>query len=163
MSWRNLPAIIAIAVWPLSLYPDMWPSFCFVWRLGTRMYGCPISKMSCSDPDSNVHGANMGPTWVLSVGPRWAPWWPHEPCYQGTWLKYIRPETGRGEGSAGWIITPTVVSAAWNLTPTDRSIKFSQKNDPKRVAEYENLTIITQREWLKTKKWYPTGVFLTIE
>ena len=24
------------------------------------------------------HGAYLGP-----VGPRWAPWWPHEPCYQG--------------------------------------------------------------------------------
>ena len=31
-----------------------------------------------SNPDSKVHGANMGPTWVLS-----APDGPHEPCYQG--------------------------------------------------------------------------------
>ena len=32
--------------------------------------------------DSKVHGANMGPTWVLSApdGPKC---WPHEPCYQG--------------------------------------------------------------------------------
>ena len=29
-------------------------------------------------PDSKVHGAHMGTT-----GPRWAPRWPHEPCYQG--------------------------------------------------------------------------------
>ena len=29
-------------------------------------------------PESKVHGTNMGP-----AGPRWAPWWPHEPCYQG--------------------------------------------------------------------------------
>ena len=28
--------------------------------------------------DSKVHGAHLG-----SVGPRWAPCWPHEPCYQG--------------------------------------------------------------------------------
>ena len=34
-------------------------------------------------PDSKVHGANMGPTWVRSVSPRWAPCRPHEPCYQG--------------------------------------------------------------------------------
>ena len=58
-------------------------------------------------PDSKVHAANMGPTWVLSapdgphvglvnqgswgkhgahlgpVGPRWAPCWPREPYYQG--------------------------------------------------------------------------------
>ena len=30
------------------------------------------------NPDSKVHGANMGPTWILL-----APCWPHEPCYQG--------------------------------------------------------------------------------
>ena len=29
-------------------------------------------------PDSKVHVANIGPTWVL-----WAPCWPHEPCYLG--------------------------------------------------------------------------------
>ena len=29
-------------------------------------------------PDSKVCGASMGPT-----GPRWAPCWPHEPCYLG--------------------------------------------------------------------------------
>ena len=31
----------------------------------------------CHDiPDSKVHEAHLGPT-----GPRWAPCWPHEPCY----------------------------------------------------------------------------------
>ena len=30
------------------------------------------------NPDSKVHGANMGP-----AGPRWAQCCPHEPCYQG--------------------------------------------------------------------------------
>ena len=29
-------------------------------------------------PDSKVHGAHLGPS-----GPRWAPYWPHEPCYLG--------------------------------------------------------------------------------
>ena len=37
-------------------------------------------------PDSKVHGANMGPTWVLS-----APDGPHEPCFQGVYsTKYAR-------------------------------------------------------------------------
>ena len=31
-------------------------------------------------PDSRVHGAHLGP-----VSPRWAPCFPHEPCYQGTY------------------------------------------------------------------------------
>ena len=33
------------------------------------------------------HGAHLGP-----VGPRWAPYWPHEPCYQGHQSKYILRE-----------------------------------------------------------------------
>ena len=32
-----------------------------------------------------------------------------------------------------------------------------------RVAQYENFTNISQREWLKTKKWYLTGACLTFE
>ena len=35
------------------------------------------------NPDSEVHGAIMGPTWVLS-----APDGPHEPCYQGIHMEW---------------------------------------------------------------------------
>ena len=45
----------------------------------------------------------------------------------GGWVAALRPKTGRGEGSEWWILTPTGVS------------NF-QKNDPKRVAKYENFT-----------------------
>ena len=34
-----------------------------------------------TNPDSKVHGDNMGPTWVLL-----APDGPHKPCYQGTYV-----------------------------------------------------------------------------
>ena len=37
-------------------------------------------------PDSKVHVAHMGPTWVLS-----APCWPHEPCYQACMLRWCVP------------------------------------------------------------------------
>ena len=37
-------------------------------------------------PDSNVHGANMGPTWVLL-----APCWPHEPCFLGYHISVTKP------------------------------------------------------------------------
>ena len=36
------------------------------------------------DPDSKAHGANMG-AYLGLTGPRWAPCWPHELCYQGKW------------------------------------------------------------------------------
>ena len=39
-------------------------------------------------PDNKVHGgqhgAHLGP-----VGPRWAPCWPHEPCYRGIEIEPI--------------------------------------------------------------------------
>ena len=37
-----------------------------------------------SNPDSKVRGAHLGP-----VGPRWAPCWHHEPCYQGSCWKCL--------------------------------------------------------------------------
>ena len=38
-----------------------------------------VGKEKLHVPDSKVHGANTGPT----GGPRWAPCWPHKPCYLG--------------------------------------------------------------------------------
>ena len=72
-------------------YSDMNPSYiksisyysvyhCYIATAGVK----PARKNACHiNPDSKVHGANMGPTWTLS-DPRWAPCWPHEPCYQET-------------------------------------------------------------------------------
>ena len=39
-------------------------------------------------PDSKVHRANMGSTWVLSA-PDGPPCWPHEPCYQGIFMSFV--------------------------------------------------------------------------
>ena len=47
-----------------------------------------MSKNFCRRlyPDSKIHGAHLDP-----VGPRWAPCWPHESCYQGifSWVEII--------------------------------------------------------------------------
>ena len=48
---------------------------CWQWTI------CPPFPGDGMYPDSKVHGANMGHH-LGPVGPRWAPWWPHEPCYQ---------------------------------------------------------------------------------
>ena len=69
----------------------------------------------------------------------------------------LRPETGRGEGSAGWIFTPNAVSAGWIITPTGASI--FHKNDPKRVAKFHKYY---STRWDQNEKMIPaTGVFLT--
>ena len=51
-------------------------------------------------PDSKVHGASMGPTWVLS-----APCWPHEPCYQGMHKSTVtwREPSPSEEISSAWL------------------------------------------------------------
>ena len=48
--------------------------------------------------DSKVHGANMGPTWVLSVSDG-----PHEPCYQGS----VSEATLKEIKNRGWCRTAT--------------------------------------------------------
>ena len=63
------------------------------------------------------------------------------------------PQTGKGDRSAGVNFHPNWSTQGVNFNP-NWSIKFSQKW-PKKVAKYENLTNITQREWLKTKKIIP--------
>ena len=35
------------------------------------------------------HGAHLGP-----AGPRWAPCWPHEPCYQGSTILWLDVQPG---------------------------------------------------------------------
>ena len=84
----------------------------------------------------------------------------------------LRPKTGRGEWSAGWIFTLTGVSTGWIFTPTGVTTRWNftptrvsnfHKNDPKRMARYENSAIFTQWEWLKMKKEYPTGICFTFE
>ena len=66
----------------------------------------------CIVPDSKVHGANMGPT--CPVGPRWAPCWPHEPCYLGclsyrhTAISMVLPQ----EAVAASAAAPTAM-ASW--------------------------------------------------
>ena len=75
----------------------------------------------CKYPDSKVHGANMGDTWVLCswgqhgahlgpIGPRWTPCWSHEPCDQGMFA-----EVG---------VTPVwhYIPARWNFVPSWASI-----------------------------------------
>ena len=53
-------------------------SNCFLDLLGYLRFTKWLLAYPLNSPDSKVHGANMGPTWVLS-----APDGPHEPCYQG--------------------------------------------------------------------------------
>ena len=43
-----------------------------------RLTSKETARLLVTCPDSKVHGAHLGP-----VSPRWAPCWPHEPCYKG--------------------------------------------------------------------------------
>ena len=66
----------------------------------------------------------------------------------------LPPETGKGERSAGWIFTPTGLSAEWIFTPT-------------RVSNFRRnmkmLQILPKESASEQKRWCPTGVCLTFE
>ena len=81
----------------LLLHCSKRPCFTFVWSRNTeivrpkqqwRNKRSMLTLMGCVlltvwrkwfyYPDSQVHVAHLGP-----IGPRWAPFWPHEPCYDG--------------------------------------------------------------------------------
>ena len=62
------------------------------------------------------HGAHLGP-----VGPRWAPCWPYEPCYQGLSYSSRTLCLGRVDVQNGWNITlrgflPAIVINYCNMT-----------------------------------------------
>ena len=63
-------------------------------KMGSNMRPRYIQFRDIHDRDiSGLHctliARRMGPTWAHlgPIGPRWAPCWPHEPCYLGT-IKY---------------------------------------------------------------------------
>ena len=67
--WWHNPTMYVCVTWPQNVN---------TWR--PRQNGRHLPD----DPDSKVHGAHLG-----HVGPRWAPWWPHESCYQGIFSNFL--------------------------------------------------------------------------
>ena len=66
-SWRKLLCYFWIVNRFCAVYPIYHGCLCLC-SLIARFMGLTWGQ----------HGAHLGP-----VGPRWAPCWPHEPCYQG--------------------------------------------------------------------------------
>ena len=57
-----------------------WNSFWFNWKMVNHKMVSKTAQLLQPRYQSSwdQHGAHLGP-----VGPRWAPSWPHAPCYQG--------------------------------------------------------------------------------
>ena len=79
ISWKNFMVHhllqFILVILQTFLLVDHTGAFTFLLKIVFKSY----IKIPVINPDRKVHGANLGP-----VGPRWAPCWPHEPCYQGT-------------------------------------------------------------------------------
>ena len=99
------PVIILPAHWDPYLLPEHWDPITPTCTLGPN-----YSYLHIGNPHTSTGGICLG------GGGGGAP----------------RPATGRGEGSTGWIFTPTGVSTGWISTPNGVSNFY--KNDPKRVA-----------------------------
>ena len=53
-----------------------------IWYMISPVYS--LYKYSHIASSCGQHGAHLGP-----VGPRWAPCWPHEPCYLGIFISKV--------------------------------------------------------------------------
>ena len=142
-------------------FPLHWPqreSLWYIWpfNLWTKFW---VSMQSF--PDSKVHGANMGPIWVLS-----APCRPHEPCHQGYFLEenllfimvplelgkvhncgnlqkaFSLLKTGWGLPSSRYEYGATVVSP-WDTCPSRKP--FSQWKH-----SFQMKAVLSLAEWLVT-------------
>ena len=63
-------------------------------KLGSQIHKCWHPRQQSS---WGQYGAHLGP-----VGPRWAPCWPHEPCYQGLAVWLAIRTSWHGEKSLRW-------------------------------------------------------------
>ena len=103
------------------------------------------------DPGNQVHGANIGPTWVLSApdGPLCLP---HEPCYQGIYF-HVPHDCLSG-------IATVVVETFWRIwekSVDNWSIKITMKHKlwvyvfgftlSKYCCEYHK-TLLSANKWL---------------
>ena len=65
----------SLNIWKYGTIATFW----WLDMLATDSYSQPRYQSSWGQ-----HGAHLGP-----VGPRWAPCWPHEPCYQGSYTRVM--------------------------------------------------------------------------
>ena len=64
------------------IYTILSSEFVNEWRPISQTYWW-VTVGPANTPQRTVHGANMGPTWVLSVPHGLHVGWSHDPCYQG--------------------------------------------------------------------------------
>ena len=80
-------------------------------------------------PDSKVHWGQYG-THLGPVGPRWAPCWPHEPCYQECLYIYTAP----------WCLWPSSsvssIPLHWWSLPLANTVETSITKDSKTVKNH---------------------------
>ena len=83
----------SVKMWPHCWFIDQLPFYSELFGLLLSMgnkckFNLQSYSTSCRSPREQSswgqHGAHLGP-----VGPRWAPFWPHEPYYQGRSLHYV--------------------------------------------------------------------------
>ena len=114
------------------LYIEMVPSTHFQYIKSTRIsplqgsYGVPVMlilvNIDLIAGSWDQHGVHLGPT-----GPRWAPCWPHEPCYLGdpTWAglhSYPQIMIARLES-----INPSIIidcQASWLMGPVGAQVSL---------------------------------------
>ena len=116
---------------------------------------CPRDRIHARNyPDSKVPGANMGPT----IGPRWTPCWPQEPCNQGShervsvaiifYLLVSRPKSRNSDGVAG----PVRDTLGFLKRGIDQSLTVPLQHLITCRTQYHAANM----ERVKVETWYPS-------
>ena len=113
-------------------------------------------------PDNKIHGADMGPTWVIS-----APDWPHEPCWQCTWVLKIRLQNQNGQV---WLLLLIYCCNSWLIywysecNMTSEILYFSPRNASLWLLIFAGLELdnIVRPVWPLGRVWNEEGRYHSI-
>ena len=98
-----------------------------------------------------LHGAHLGPT-----GPRWAPCWPHGPCYQGYPISRF---SGIAVGCLGWVFYFGGNLSRHKRTTSSRAYKIAS-NDRHALTPDDPLEAIVAKELFYMSLSYYSNILL---
>ena len=132
IAWRIIDWVSPLLIWIMAARYQNHAGHLVLWPFCRDVR--PMIKQNQSQSRKQnpwgQHGARLG-----LVGPRWAPWWPHEPCYQGNHRNHaevihpgpvsISEKTSFRKISLSLEVArfvSRIVRSLWNLTGTSAAL-----------------------------------------
>ena len=155
---RSYLVLVPYSNWPCKNITDAWGKISFVHLLWVQ---CPANFLSilCSQIAKFMgqHGVHLGP-----VGPRLAPCWPHEPCYQGCLQFCGTPSHVISNNAAKWSLDPisSMVAVVILITGDMYAKTGAREGRIEEMIKFYNgwffkINIVTSIPYLYSIPWYP--------